>query len=67
MIRVAIIGTGGISDSHIQGYLQFPEQCQIVALCDIYPDKAVRKAEKYGLADEEIIVGAASDQKPKEK
>lgn len=49
MIRVAIIGTGGISDSHIQGYLEFPEQCQIVALCDIYPDKAVRKAEKYGL------------------
>lgn len=49
MIRVAIIGTGGISDSHIQGYLQFPDQCQIVALCDIYPDKAARKAEKFGL------------------
>ena len=49
MIRVAIIGTGGISDSHIQGYLEFPDQCQIVAMCDIYPDKATRKAEKYGL------------------
>lgn len=49
MIRVAIIGTGGISDTHIQGYLQFPDQCQIVALCDMYRDKAVRKAEKYGL------------------
>lgn len=50
MLRVAIIGTGGISDSHIQGYLQFPERCRIVALCDIYPNKAIRKAEKYGLA-----------------
>ncbi len=49
MIRVAIIGTGAISESHIQGYLQFPDRCRIVALCDIYPDKAVRKAEKYGL------------------
>ncbi|MBI4790503.1 MAG: Gfo/Idh/MocA family oxidoreductase [Chloroflexi bacterium] len=49
MIRIAIIGTGGISDSHIWGYLQFPEQCRIVALCDIYPEKAVRKAEKCGL------------------
>jgi UDP-N-acetyl-2-amino-2-deoxyglucuronate dehydrogenase len=49
MLKVAIIGTGGISDSHIQAYLQFPEKCRIVALVDIYPEKAVRKAEKYGL------------------
>ena len=49
MIRVAIIGTGGIADSHIQGYLQFPEKCQIVALADVYPEKAARKAEKFGL------------------
>ena len=49
MFDIAIIGTGGISDSHIQGYLAFPDKCRVVALCDIYPDKAVRKAEKYGL------------------
>jgi predicted dehydrogenase len=49
MIRIAIIGTGGISDSHILGYLQFPEKCRIVALCDIYPAKAEQKARKYGL------------------
>lgn len=49
MFKVAIIGTGGISDSHIQAYLQFPTQCQIIALVDIYPEKAVRKAEQYGL------------------
>jgi predicted dehydrogenase len=47
MIRVAIIGTGGISDSHILGYLNFQDQCQIVAMCDIYPEKAKQKAEKY--------------------
>lgn len=49
MIRVAIIGTGGISDSHIQAYLQFPEKCQIVALVDIYPQKAAQKAKQYDL------------------
>jgi predicted dehydrogenase len=49
MLRVAIIGTGGIADSHILGYLQFPHQCRIVALCDIYPDKAARKAAKFNL------------------
>lgn len=49
MIRVAIIGTGGISDSHIWGYLEFPKECKIVALCDIYPEKAEQKAQKYAL------------------
>jgi len=49
MLRIAIIGTGGISDSHIEAYLQFPDKCRIVALVDIYPEKAARKAEKYGL------------------
>jgi UDP-N-acetyl-2-amino-2-deoxyglucuronate dehydrogenase len=49
MIRVAIIGTGGISDSHIQAYLQFPEQCQIVALVDINPEMAAQTAKKYDL------------------
>ncbi len=49
MFQVAIIGTGGISDSHIQGYLQFPDKCRIVALVDIYPEKAIQKNAKYGL------------------
>ena len=49
MIRVAIIGTGNISAAHINAYLAFPERCQIVALCDIYPDKASEKKEKYKL------------------
>lgn len=49
MIRVAIIGTGAIADSHIEAYLQFPERCMIVALVDLYPDKAAQKAARYGL------------------
>lgn len=49
MLKVAIIGTGAISSSHIEGYLQFEERCQIVALCDLYPEKAEAKREQYGL------------------
>lgn len=49
MIKVAIIGTGAISASHIEAYLQFPERCRIVALCDLYPEKAEAKRQQYDL------------------
>ncbi|MBM6996865.1 Gfo/Idh/MocA family oxidoreductase [Paenibacillus sp. DXFW5] len=54
MIHVAIIGAGAISPAHIQAYLQFPEQCRIVALCDIYPEKARQKADQFQL-DAEVF------------
>lgn len=49
MIHVAIVGTGGISHSHIKGLLTFPERCRIVALCDIVPGKAQQVKEQYHL------------------
>lgn len=39
MLKVAIIGTGAISPSHIEAYLQFKDRCKIVALCDLYPER----------------------------
>ena len=39
MLNIAIVGTGNIAPSHVEGLLTFPERCKIVALCDIYPDK----------------------------
>ncbi|MHB8130147.1 MAG: Gfo/Idh/MocA family protein [Mobilitalea sp.] len=54
MIKIAIIGTGNISQSHIKGYLEFPDRCRIVALVDIYPEKALIKAKEYGLKDAQI-------------
>lgn len=50
MIRVAIVGLGGISAAHIQAYLTFPERCRIVALVDIVPEKARKRAEEYGIS-----------------
>lgn len=48
-MNIAIIGTGAISPAHIEAYLNFSDRCRIVALVDIYPEKAEEKARKYGL------------------
>ena len=49
MIRIAIVGTGGISHTHIAAYLKFPDRCRIAALVDIIPGKAQRVKEQYHL------------------
>ena len=49
MLKVAIIGAGSISNAHINGYLRFKERCEIVALCDLYPEKAEAKKIEFGL------------------
>ena len=46
MLNIAIVGTGNISHNHIQGYLQFADRCRIVALVDIYPEKAEEKKSR---------------------
>lgn len=50
MIKVAVIGTGGIANSHLEAYeSSFKGRCQVVALCDIYLEKAVQHKEKFQL------------------
>ncbi|MCT2536673.1 Gfo/Idh/MocA family oxidoreductase [Aquibacillus koreensis] len=49
MINIAIIGAGAIAPSHIKAYQAFEEECKIVALCDIYPDKARQHAQDFNL------------------
>lgn len=67
MLKIAILGTGAIADSHIQAYLKFKDQCEVVALADLYPDKAAAKVASYGLraavfrTHQELIAGAAFD------
>lgn len=52
MLKVAVIGSGAICPSHIKGFLTFPERCEIVALVDIYPEKAKQLAERFNLQAE---------------
>lgn len=49
MLKVAILGTGAISDSHLQAYQKFSDRCQVVALVDLFPEKAAEKVAKHGL------------------
>ncbi len=47
-IRVAVIGTGGISTSHIRAYLNQPD-VEIVAGCDLIEGKAEEKFNQLGV------------------
>ncbi|MBW7458434.1 Gfo/Idh/MocA family oxidoreductase, partial [Paenibacillus sepulcri] len=49
MIRIAVIGVGGIAETHLKAYISLGDRCEIVALSDIYPQKAQALGEKYGL------------------
>lgn len=49
LINIAIIGTGGISTAHVKAYQALSEACNIVALADIYPNKARSLAERFSL------------------
>lgn len=49
MLRIAIIGAGGIADAHVGGYRQFDTRCEIVAVADIYPEKAREKLQRFNL------------------
>ena len=49
MLKIGIIGTGGISRTHIDGYRRFGAECEIVALCDIAPGKAAALGAELGL------------------
>ncbi len=43
MLKVAVLGTGGISGAHIPGWLRLPE-VELVAICDVQPDRMERFA-----------------------
>ena len=45
-LKVAIVGLGGIGTKHADIY-ENDERCEIVAVCDALPDKAVAAARRY--------------------
>ena len=50
MIRIAIVGTGGIAHEHMKAYLALKDRCRVMALVDIIPGKAKKFAEEFGLS-----------------
>ena len=48
MIRLAIIGTGGMANSHAWSFNKI-RGCRVVACCDIVPGRAEKFAAQYGI------------------
>lgn len=49
MLKIGIIGNGGIANCHASGYKALGDECEIVACCDINFEKAKSFAEKYDI------------------
>jgi predicted dehydrogenase len=49
MLKIGIIGTGGIAPAHLNAYRRFEQECQIVALCDAAPGKAATQRNEHHL------------------
>ena len=51
LIKVGIIGCGGIANGKHMPALKKVPDCDMVAFCDIIPERAKKAAEKYGTPD----------------
>lgn len=49
MLKVGIIGNGGIAHCHADGYKELGDRVKIVACCDINEEKAKKFAEEYDI------------------
>ncbi len=49
-IKIAIIGCGSIAkNAHMKAYMELTDRFEVVAACDILPDRAKTFAETYGI------------------
>lgn len=48
VVRIAIIGSGGISGAHAKAFLKYPDKIKCIALCDIAPEALKRRSEQLG-------------------
>ena len=46
-LNVAIVGMGGIGNTHARVYQEHPD-CEVIAVCDIIPERVDKAAEEYG-------------------
>ncbi|WP_284639402.1 Gfo/Idh/MocA family protein [Paenibacillus silviterrae] len=48
--KVGLIGAGGVTELHLEGYKEQADRVEIAAICDPNPEAASQKAERYGIA-----------------
>ena len=62
-LKVAVVGMGGIGNTHAQVYFDNPN-AELVAVCDLVKEKADAAAEKFGCRafyNEEEMLKAAGE------
>ena len=62
-VKIAMVGCGGVSQMHFEGYVAHVDRVEIVAACDLDPNRVQQAQQKYGFAWafaslEEMIEGA---------
>jgi predicted dehydrogenase len=64
--RIGIVGTGNISQMHVDGLLRHPDRVRLTAICDIDPDTLARRSQEWGVdaafpSVEDLLGGAELD------
>jgi predicted dehydrogenase len=54
MIRIAIIGTGGMANAHANSFKGI-RGCKLVAACDVVEDRARKFAQRHGIAGDAVF------------
>lgn len=49
-IRIGIIGAGNIANVHLQNFTALKDECEVVAITDVFLPLAKQRAEQYGIA-----------------
>ena len=47
-VKIALIGAGNIANAHLESYCKVPD-AEIVAICDINPDRLAKTADRFGI------------------
>ena len=54
-LKIAIVGCGGIANQkHMPSIRANAEKAEMVAFCDIIPERAQKAAEEYGTPDAKV-------------
>jgi len=56
-LRVALVGAGNIASHHLPAYRQFPQQVELVAICDLDETLARKRANEAGVDEVFTEVG----------
>ena len=60
--RIAVIGCGGVSTMHFEGYMAHPDRLHIAAACDLDPARVQQAQQNYGFAQGFDSLAAMIDQ-----